>query len=157
MTFLCTHCGKGTTHCELSYQRPDDVWSLSPSEKAQRVSGGNDLCVLTGVTSDEAPRHFIRGVIPLPMVGVDDGVGVWVEVSARDFVRYKHLYDKDASQEPGFSGVVANAPNSFEDTLGADVMVQLGTGSEAHILVLHRGGELFVRTPEHRHHTCAHS
>jgi len=133
MTFRCSHCGKDHDSLpEPSYQRPDDVWSLAPPERAHRVVGGDDFCVLSGVDSQEASRHFVRGIIPLPIVGVDDtwALVVWVEVAEADFERYKHLYNEDASSESAFPGVVANAPKCFEDALGADVMIRLRTATQ---------------------------
>ncbi|MBC7817123.1 MAG: DUF2199 domain-containing protein [Planctomycetaceae bacterium] len=129
---------------ELAFQRPDEVWMLEPAEKERRVKDGDDLCILSGTRPAEAARHFIRGLIELPIVGVDDtwAVGVWAEVSKHDYERYEQLYREDATQEPRFRGIVSNSPSGFEDVLGAEVMVQLGTASS-------RPAFWFVSEPVH--------
>lgn len=133
MAFLCTSCGKEhETLPEPGYQRPDAVWQLDVLERARRVVGGNDFCSLHDEALLQPVRFFIRGTIPLPVPEIEDSwsIGVWAEVSESDFHRYCELYDSDASREPRFPGRVANAAKGFEDALGSEVHVQLGTETQ---------------------------
>lgn len=133
MTFFCKSCGKEHDSLpEPAYQRPDDVWALSPEERAKRVSGGNDLCSLRGDASGGKERFFLRGVVPIQVPELDDtwAIGIWVEVSESDFHRYRELFSVNAASEPRFPGVIANAAKGFADVLGAWVSVQLGSETQ---------------------------
>ena len=133
MAFLCTSCGKEhDTLPEPAYRRPDDVWALSAEEKAVRVTGGNDFCSLAGEGAMDLVRYFIRGRVQLavPEIGDNWSVGVWAEVAESSFHRYRELYDSDASGEPRFSGVLANAAKGFEDAFRSQKSVQLGNETQ---------------------------
>jgi hypothetical protein len=81
------------------------VAELEAAERESRVQENNDLCILDG------KRFFVRALLPLPVLeGVQPyNVGLWVEVSQRDFERVYELWDAaDQADEPSFDAQVAN-------------------------------------------------
>lgn len=120
--FVCGTCGE--THAGLptdhAFKLPDAVWAVPEPERSARAKHTPDLCRLD-------QRHFIRGVLHVPLREAGDsfGWGVWVEVDRAAFDRYLALYDADGSAEPPFAGVLANAIPVYEGSLGTPVLVQL--------------------------------
>ena len=83
-------------------------------------------------------RWFIRGVLLIPLVDRNDefGWGVWAEVERPVFDRYylKSL-DADGSQEPMYSGVLANTIPGYEDAANERVSINFGQGEQRPTLV----------------------
>ena len=123
----CECCGKdiGEIVFDKSYKMPDDIWNLSPIEKEERAQIDSDLCRLDN-------RYFIRGVAYLPVNGTDHcyGWGIWAEVPQEDFFDYVENYEEDNSTKPKFSGLVANVIPSYENTIGLELTVQLGSETQ---------------------------
>jgi hypothetical protein len=126
MAFVCEICGKQHENWppDFAFQRPDVIWKLSDQEREQRARESDDLCVL------DEQRYYVR----LTSQDVDWGLGLWVEVSFEAFKRYHELYDVDGSNEPGFTGRIANHMMAFPDARGAEVDVQLRIASERPLL-----------------------
>jgi len=100
---------------------PDEFFALSPHERSRRGFHNLDLCDFDG-------RFFIRGVLPLPVIGQrrDFGWGVWAEVSRDAFRRYVELYsDPQQGLEPAFRGRLANSLRGYEETRGLGLSIQL--------------------------------
>jgi hypothetical protein len=86
-----------------------------------------DLCVWTD--EDGATHHFVRGVLPIPVLGSDDvfAYGLWSSLSARSFDRLLELWDDPARvHEPPYFGWLSNRPPGYPDTraLGLDVVTR---------------------------------
>jgi hypothetical protein len=126
---------------DVGFQLPDVVWSLSESERAARTNYSADLCVLDGT------RHFLRGVVYLPVLGLRDrfGLGLWAEVTNDVFDRYLDIYDIDASNEPDADGVLANAPASHESLLGHGVTIHFGLKTQRPTFALKPSNHLLCR------------
>jgi hypothetical protein len=104
---ICTDCGQEhpLDRLEVAFHRPDVVAEVGSNERQARVQEGNDLCVLDG------KRFFVRALLPLPVADSElpYNIGLWVEVSRRDFERVYELWDSpEQSQEPAFLAHVAN-------------------------------------------------
>lgn len=96
---------------DLAFRRPDDVFALSTEEYAARVRDSSDLCVLDG------EHHFLRAVLPVPVVDTDFEYcfGIWVEVEAGDFARYREHFDGDPPPGEGpYPGRLANAIPGYD-------------------------------------------
>ena len=123
----CGCCGKdlGEIAMDKGYQMPDEIWELSAIEREDRSQIDTDLGRL-----DE--RYFIRGVAFIPVSGTEEyfGWGIWVEVPQEKFFNYAKNYQEDNSETPRFQGLVANQMPSYENTLGLEVSVQLGSDTE---------------------------
>ena len=129
MSFICKTCGKEHDEWppDFAFGRPDEVFALPADERATRARESDDFCML------DENRFFIRTVLHIPLherSGEQWGLGLWVEVSEANGRRYYELYDVDASNEPGFTGRIANAVAYFPDSLGAEVQVKLGPASK---------------------------
>ena len=122
----CSCCGKqlGDFVLDKAFTMPDDIWNLN-EEDAADVQVHSDLCRL-------GERYFIRGVAFLPVQDSEEsfGWGLWVEVEKQYFMTYSDHYDKDNSDVPAFSGVIANHIPYYPETIGVEVMVQLGTETQ---------------------------
>jgi hypothetical protein len=107
----CPCCGKEVEphQMDVAFGLPDAVFALSEEQRAARASMHSDLCSL------DDRRYFIRGVVyvPVQQLGIDFGWGVWAEVSADTFRRYRELYDQDGSSEPPAAGILANTPPGY--------------------------------------------
>jgi hypothetical protein len=139
----CTHCGRDLAEHEMDigFQLPDVVWGLPEAERAARTKYSADLCVL-----DET-RHFLRGVVYLPVRGLRDrfGLGLWAEVTKAVFDRYLDIYDTDATHEPDAYGVLANAPASYESMLGHGVTIHFGLKTQRPTFALNPSDHLLCR------------
>jgi hypothetical protein len=124
MATVCDACGLDHDGelFELGYFRPDVIVGMDAEARAARARESNDICRL-----DES-RFFLRGVLPLPIHGRDDGymLGVWVEVSAASFARIHALWtDADQANEPAFAATLANDVRHHPGSLGQAVTVRL--------------------------------
>ena len=124
----CQTCGSEHSEwpSDIGFQRPDVVWKLEFADQNARVKANNDVCIL------DDSRHFLRGVLYVPVHGTSQpwGIGIWVEVSKQDFDRYCDLFNADASKEPRFPGIVSNALRAFPEALSSMVEVQLGRAAD---------------------------
>ena len=133
MSYACATCGN--THenwpPDLAFQRPDAVWALQKTERARRCNENDDLCELR-VAWWGRRRCFIRGVLLLPVIEVNDkwGIGIWAEVSGREFDSYVEAFDQDARARPRFPGLIANDVKGLTSAvIGVKIEVQLNDAS----------------------------
>ena len=122
MKVRCASCGEEheLDEGEIGYDLPDDFFALSAEERKRRGRANADLCELDD-------RRFIRGVLPLPILGEGRtfGWGVWAEVSPDAFNRYYEIYsDPEQGNEPSFQGQLANSLPGYSETLGVPVSIQ---------------------------------
>ena len=108
----CPCCGRDVdpTQMDVAFRLPDPIFDLAGDEREARARVHSDLCSL------DDTRYFIRGVIYVRIQRLDSefGWGVWAEVPAETFFRYRDRYDKDGSAEPPASGILANTPPGYE-------------------------------------------
>ncbi len=83
---------------------------MPASDRSKRAKFDTDLCRL-------GDRYFIRCILYVPFNFGDDafGWGVWAEVSAETFSRYRKMFNKDGSNEPSHAGRLANALKFYPD------------------------------------------
>src|SRR5690349_9009031 len=109
-TAICAVCGKvhPLEQIELSYQRPDEIWSLPKGERGKRTKESDDLCALWDKSGDDH-RYFVRSVLPLRIEGSERPyrIGIWVELAEKDFHRVVELWsDPEQHREPAFHGTL---------------------------------------------------
>jgi len=119
--FHCTTCGEWHDGLpDLAFSAPYNYEQLSPDEQ-QSAYKTDDVCV---IGSD----HFIRAVIPLPVIGTDEefNFGAWVSLSETNFGRYLELFDSTevGAEEPYF-GWLSNRLPGYPDTLSLKTNVHL--------------------------------
>lgn len=133
---ICEHCGRdlGDHPRDIGFALPDEVWRLSTEEQARRVQATSDLCVL-----DDA-RYFLRAVARVPIADTDGdetfNFGLWAEVSAPVFERYRRLYNVDATHEPLARGKIANDLPHYPPLRGHPVKIRFGGATERPLLEL---------------------
>lgn len=111
---------------DFGFRLPDEVHALTYLDRYRRTRSNADLCTL-----DET-RHFIRGVLPLPILETDDTFvwGIWVEVASDCHDSYIQQWDSPVQDVTPFSGVVVNELPGYEGTMGIEVEVHFGAASE---------------------------
>src|SRR5689334_17967150 len=120
----CSVCGKShrKSDSELYFQRPDVIHALSEEERETRCKSTSDAWMLDG------ERLFLRGLLPLPVLGESRryNISVWVEVSRDVFTRINDLWaDPAQAAEPRMAAVLANELPLVPSTLGLPVAIQL--------------------------------
>jgi hypothetical protein len=142
--YRCGHCG--TEHAgipaDIAYKRPVQFFMVPEAERPKRVKVNDDLCVV------DDKLFAIRGILRVPIIdqpGESLRWGVWAAVSQRSFERYFEIYDRDASDEPPFRGLMAVSPPGYPDLLDREVMIQTGTATERPVFTpVEHGHPLFA-------------
>ncbi|OEZ49437.1 DUF2199 domain-containing protein [Duganella sp. HH105] len=129
----CSECGELHTldEVELVFRRPDAIVALSDAEREARCRESEDLCAIWG-DSDDSHRYFVRGLLPLTVIGrpLDYRLGVWMEVRRDVFDRIYALWDSDTQlDEPPLDGLLANDVPTRPGSLGLHGKIHL-TGPE---------------------------
>jgi hypothetical protein len=136
-SFKCATCGElhEGLPTDFGFRLPDEVHALGYLEQYQRTRSNSDLCTLDG------SRHFIRGVLPLPIQETDDsfGWGVWAEVEAQCHDSYMLTWDEPGEGMAPFTGKLANDLPGYEGTLGLAVEVQFGPAGQRPTLRVAQG------------------
>jgi hypothetical protein len=137
----CSVCGKvhSLENSELFFRLPDIVYALSEQDRATRCDIGTDVCAL------DRERLFLRGLLPLPVLGRAKpyNIGVWAEISLETYRRIHELWDDpNQGNEPRLPGSLANnLPLQDTDTQGLRLSIQL-TGPKTR-------PEFYVEVSEH--------
>ena len=121
-SFTCTHCGKvHTGFPDLGFDAPYHYDTLSEEQRARIAHLTSDTCVI----DDE--DCFVRGLLEIPVHGREQslGLGVWVSLSQKSFMRYEELYDKTDRVEERFFGWLCNKVPGYPDTLQLKTNVHL--------------------------------
>jgi hypothetical protein len=121
---VCSSCGRAHPkfETELGFHRPDPVNGLSELERNERCRFSSDAYVL------DEKRFFVRGVLPLPVVGrsAPYNLGVWAELSKEAFGRIYDLWtDPAQASEPPFAATLANSIPLGVKGVGLMVRIQL--------------------------------
>jgi hypothetical protein len=125
--FKCSCCGdihEGSP--SMGFRMPDHYASLSEEQRAKLGKFSDDLCT---ITHKDGTDYFVRGVLEVPIHGVEEPFvwGVWVSLSEKSFKRYVETFDEPVDGD-AFFGWVCNAISAypFGESRPADVVVQLG-------------------------------
>jgi hypothetical protein len=105
---------------------PEPVFELDVAERGERAEVEDDWCRLLDRSSET--RHFVRGLVNLPVRGDSDDFrfGVWVEVSSPDFERLEELWhDPEGSETAPVFGALANELAPYVGTVDLPVALQL--------------------------------
>ncbi len=122
----CAKCGAEHDLLDPAFRRPDAFVRLDPRSQDEHAKANDDLCRIT--LPDTAERYFVRGTLPVDVVGQPDGIswGLWAQVPEAAFERILELWsDADQESEPPFEGSLANVIPSYPNTLGIPLRVHL--------------------------------
>lgn len=122
----CAKCGAEHELLDPTFKRPEPYVRLSQDLRDSVAKAGDDMCRISLPEAD--PRYFVRGVLPVPVVGHSSGIawGVWAEVSEASFKRILDLWsDPNQNSEPPMHGELANVIPSYPNTLGLPLTLQL--------------------------------
>jgi len=115
MPFVCSVCGEHHDErlLDIRLGLPQDIHVLGDAARARRAWLADDFAVL----DDE--RFFVRGLLELPIPGLDDrfAYGTWVEVSMADFQELlRHWHDEEQFAAVGC--MLANELEPYRNTSG---------------------------------------
>ena len=120
--FKCRTCDEwheGVPH--LGAAAPLYYYAISEEERDHRCDLGSDTCVI----DDEF--FFVRGVIEIPVHGLDEtfGWGVWASLSKASFLEYMARYDDPRRAELGpYFGWLSAALADYPETENLKLSVQ---------------------------------
>jgi len=114
--FQCAGCGKWHDELplDLGYDEPMYVAELDEDERARCVTKFGDFRELR---RDGETHHFVRGVIEIPILGMNAvfRYGVWASLSDESFKTARAAYKEDVPAGP-FFGWVSNRIEGYPDT-----------------------------------------
>jgi hypothetical protein len=115
--FQCASCGKWHDELplDLGYAEPLYVAELDDNERQQFVTTLGDFRVLR---RDGETSYFVRGVIELPIIGMNEvfRYGVWASLGDESFELAREAYANDVAAGP-FFGWVSNRIEGYVDTM----------------------------------------
>jgi len=123
---VCSQCGAAHEVLDPTFVRPDAYVALDPAQQEAHATADDDLCCIEVVGA--RPRFFVRGVMPVEVADLPEGVswGVWAEVDRATFTRILELWSADdQAATPPFDGELANDIPSYPATIGLKLAVQL--------------------------------
>jgi hypothetical protein len=142
--FRCSTCGQwhDGPSLDVGFSEPLYVHELSPDDRAAQVTGTGDFRVWN---SNQGTHYFVRGVIEIPVHGIDDGFcyGVWASLSADSYARATAAYDANEAAGPLF-GWLSNRLPGYPETLHLKTNVSVRPDQKPSI-VLHRADHPLVR------------
>lgn len=122
----CSKCGAEHDLLEPTFRRPEAYVRLERELRDQHAKADDDLCRIT--LPDEPARYFVRGVLPVAVRDLPDGIrwGLWAEVPESAFRRILALWSApDQASEPPIETSLANAIPSYPETLGLPLIMRL--------------------------------
>jgi hypothetical protein len=124
--WTCSRCGRvheGQPR-DWAFDAPDYWYGLPPGERWSRGQLSEDLCV---IRDDDGEHYFIRGVLPIPVVGSEDEFryGVWTTLSEESFRRVIELWDDPKrTEEAPYFGWLSNSISGYPETLNLKTNVR---------------------------------
>jgi|HubBroStandDraft_1064217.scaffolds.fasta_scaffold51057_2 hypothetical protein len=125
--WTCHCCGKQFNELPLDFacKVPDPWLAIPTAERDQRGRLSDNVCVIDG------RDIFIRGVIEIPVIGLDDRFawGVWVSVSKLSYARIRELWDAPViKDEPPRFGWLCNNISVYPPTMNLKTQIHLRGG-----------------------------
>jgi hypothetical protein len=125
--FVCSVCGEAHEGelRDIRMTLPEPVYRLGDEERERQSWVGEDSALLRDADRE---RHFVRGLLQLPIGDADEyfGYGVWVEVAPDDFETLGRLWhDPEGWRHEPFAGRLANEVAPYRDTVGLPVQLRL--------------------------------
>ena len=90
---------------------PDEVFALTPEERASRIRGLERVFVLG------QDRGFVRTLLPIELDHGSLTLGVWLEIDPRQALEAMSAWERPAYLGLSFDGVVANNLKPWESAL----------------------------------------
>ena len=119
--FTCSTCGERHEGLmDLATSGPAPWVSSDETTRAKEFKKSDDLCVW----NDE--HYFVRGVLPIPVLGLDDCFcfGVWSSLSRENFRLYiDHWKDDKAHKLGPWFGWFSNSLKGYQETLNLKCQV----------------------------------
>jgi hypothetical protein len=142
----CADCGEEHELLDPTYHRPDAYVALNDAQRAEHAQADDDLCRID--LPGEAPRLFVRCVLPVAVAGLAQGIwwGLWAEVDEATFHRTLELWnDERQSAEPALAAHIANDVPGHQ-LAGLAVHMQLtGTSTRPNIVLPADSDHAFVK------------
>src|SRR5579863_8974833 len=131
--FHCRSCGKWHDELplDLGFDEPLYVAELNADDRARLVTSWSDFRILV---RDDARHYFIRGLIEIPVHGVDRPFryGVWASLSSASYEVASIAY-KDNQEAGPFFGWVSNRLALYPDTLKLKTNVHVRATTRARV------------------------
>jgi len=131
--WVCRVCGQSheDSPTDFGWLLPDEIWELGPEVQQEKLDWATDVCF-------HGDRWFLRGVLEIPFTFRADrwGWGVWVEVEQAVVGKLWALGDRDGSNEPRETGVLATRIPVYPNSVGQPVEVQFGPAEKRPLLHL---------------------
>jgi len=125
----------------MGFDEPIYVAQMPEDERAKRVFLTTDFCVVDDTS------FFVRGVLVLPVIGIEEsfGWGVWSSLSQANFTRYQQHYGDDVSDWQPMFGWLSNRLPDYPDTVNLAVSMQTSTRGQRPLLTLKPGDHPLAR------------
>lgn len=141
--FKCSTCGKvheGSPN--FGYSAPGPYSALSDTDKA-KAKLTSDTCE---ITHSEGTDRFIRVVLEIPILGVEEPFtwGVWVSLSEASFDEYLKAWD-DPDENASYFGWFCNQLPYYENTINLKTQVRPRKGGIRPYLELEPNGHLLSK------------
>ena len=144
MGWRCARCGQAHEGPPLDWAFDAPIYWDGPRWPDDFLT--DDLCVWRD--DDGNPSFFIRGVLPIPIVGSDDEFmyGVWCSLSEKSFDRIVELYDDPRRvDEPPYFGWLSNSLPGYPPTLNLAANVVTNELELRPVITLHGGDHPLIR------------
>jgi hypothetical protein len=122
-TCQCGRCGKPLNPEEFevdwAWKWPEEVARMSSEQRAKKVKMAPDFLSIKG------EKYWIRCIGYIPLLDPESplGFGFWVEVSNKDFQRFRLHWDDSEYLSLEAWGILANPWPGFDGTLGQSVHI----------------------------------
>jgi hypothetical protein len=128
--WTCGCCGKqfNTLPLDFSPEAPDYWLQIPEAEREQRGKIDEDVCI---IKHSDGRDIFLRGVIEIPIIGIDECFrwGAWVSLSEESFGRVLDLWTAEVIEnEPPKFGWLSNKISIYPNTLNLKTHVHLRPG-----------------------------
>jgi hypothetical protein len=126
--WTCRCCGKqfSTILLDMAFKAPDHWFQIPEDERESLGRLDSDVCFIE-------KDIFVRGVLEIPIIGLDEHFrwGVWVSVSLESFKRMLELWTADVIEdEPPKFGWLCNKLSLYPDTLHLKTHVHVRGGNK---------------------------
>jgi hypothetical protein len=126
--WTCRCCGKqfNTILLDIAYHAPDHWVAIPEAERKGKID--EDVCFLN---HSDGMDIFLRGVIEIPIIGLDECFrwGAWVSLSEESFRRALDLWTAEVIEdEPPKFGWLSNNIDIYPNTLNLATHIHLRPG-----------------------------
>ena len=112
--FRCKCCGeihRGSP--SVGYKHPIQYFWVPEEDRQTRIKDNDDFCIIEhGKEPGEDTDYFIRGVLEVPIHGVEDPFlwGIWISQSKTSFEKYLETFSSDQTGSVSFGWLTVTMP-----------------------------------------------